>query len=95
MMSYNATTLQQEGAFTTEPGNRLASIWQKGAGIPADSSGNIYAETGEGPYVAGTNLAISVLKFNQSGMTLNLVDWFTPYNYQTLSQNDRDWLMAF
>jgi hypothetical protein len=90
MMSYNASTLQQEGAFTTEPGTHLASIWQKGAGLPADSSGNIYAETGEGPYLAGTNFAISVLKFNQSGTTLNLTDWFTPYNYQTLAQNDRD-----
>jgi hypothetical protein len=29
MMLYNATTLQQEGAFTTELGNCLASIWQK------------------------------------------------------------------
>jgi hypothetical protein len=90
MLSYNATTLQQEGAITTEPGNRLASIWQKGAGVPADSSGNIFAETGEGFYAAPTNLAISVLKFSQSGGTLGLTDWFTPYNYQYLSDNDRD-----
>jgi hypothetical protein len=90
MLSYNATTLQQEGAFTTEPGNHFASIWQKGIGIPADSAGNIYAETGEGFYAPGTNLAISVLKFSQSGGTLALVDWFTPYSYQNLSDNDRD-----
>ena len=90
MLSYNATTLQQEGAFTTEPGNRLASIWQKGAGIPADSTGNLYAETGEGFYAPGTNLASSVLKFSQNGGTLTLADWFTPYNYQYLSDNDRD-----
>jgi len=90
MLSYNETTLQQEGAFTTEPGKTLASIWHKGGGIPADSSGNIYAETGEGYYQAGTNLAMSVLKFSQSGTTLGLADWFSPYNYQYLSDNDKD-----
>ena len=90
ILSYNEATLQQEGAFTTEPGQNLASIWMKGAGLPADSSGNIYAETGEGPYTAGTNLAISVLKLNQNGTTLGLTDWFTPYNYENLAQNDKD-----
>ena len=90
MMSYSEATLQQEGAFTTEPGKTLASIWHQGGGIPADSSGNIYAETGEGPYAAGTNLAISVLKFTQSGTSLALTDWFTPYNYAYLSANDKD-----
>ena len=90
MMSYNARTLQQEGAFTTEPGTILASIWHKGGGIPADASGNIYAETGEGPFIPGTNLGTSVLKFSQNGTTLALADWFTPYNYQYLGSNDRD-----
>ena len=90
MLSYNEATLQQEGAFTTEPTQNLASIWMKGAGLPADSSGNIYAETGEGPFVAGTNFGISVLKFTQSGNTVGLTDWFTPYNYQYLSDNDKD-----
>lgn len=90
VLSYNEATLQQEGAFTTEPSQNLASIWMKGAGLPADSSGNVYAETGEGPYSAGTNLAISVLKLSQNGTTLGLTDWFTPYNYLTLADNDKD-----
>ena len=90
MLSYNEATLQQEGAFTTEPAQNLASIWMKGAGPAADSSGNIYAETGEGPFAAGTNFGISVLKFTQSGTSLGLTDWFTPYNYGFLAQNDKD-----
>jgi len=57
VMAYNASTLQPEGAFDVEPGMALGSIWQKGAGISADSNGSIYAETGEGPYTAGTNLS--------------------------------------
>jgi hypothetical protein len=70
VMSYNATTLQQEGAFNAEPGRTLASIWQKGAGISADSDGNVYAETGEGYYQAGTNLSTSVIKLSQVGTSL-------------------------
>jgi hypothetical protein len=90
VLSYNTTTLQQEGAFNAEPGKTLASIWQKGAGISADSNGNVYAETGEGPYVAGTNLSTSVLKLSQVGPTLSLSDWFTPFNHSYLSTNDLD-----
>jgi hypothetical protein len=90
VLSYNASTLQQEGAYTAEPGKTLASIWQKGAGLSADSLGNIYAQTGEGPFTAGTNLSSSVLKLSQSGTTLALADWFTPYNQQYLSAHDLD-----
>jgi len=90
VMSYNASTLQQEGAFDAEPGGTLASVWQKGAGISADSSGDIYAETGEGFYAPGTNLSESVFKLSQVGTSLSLTDWFTPYNHQSLSNNDQD-----
>lgn len=90
VMSYNATTLKQEGTFDAEPGKTLASVWQKGAGISADSSGNIYAETGEGPYAPGTNLSTSVFKLSQVGTTLSLTDWFTPYNHASLSSTDMD-----
>jgi hypothetical protein len=90
VLSYNANTLGQEGAWTAEPGKTLASIWQKGAGISADSDGNVYAETGEGFYAEGTNLSISVVKLSQSVTTLALADWFTPYNRQFLSDMDRD-----
>ena len=90
VLSYNAATLQQESAYTAEPGKTLASIWQKGAGLSADSSGNIYAETAEGFYAPGANLSSSVVKLSQNGATLTLADWFTPYNQQYLSANDLD-----
>jgi hypothetical protein len=90
VLSYNAATLQREGTYTPEPGKTLASIWQKGAGLSADSSGNVYVETAEGFYAPGTNLSISVLKLTQTGTTLALADWFTPYNQQYLSSNDLD-----
>src|SRR6202040_319142 len=42
VISYNASTLAEEGAFNTEPGKALASIWMKGGGLSADNASNIY-----------------------------------------------------
>lgn len=90
IMSYNTSTLQQEGAWEDEPAGKYASIWQKGAGISADSSGYIYAETGEGRVEPGVDLGTSVFKLSQISTTLALADWFTPYNWDYLSANDLD-----
>ncbi|HEX6822912.1 MAG TPA: hypothetical protein VF123_12715 [Candidatus Sulfotelmatobacter sp.] len=90
IMAYNKTSLLPAGAFDDEPGGSFAAIWQKGAGISADPSGHIWACTGEGGFSPGVKLAISVFKLTQSGNTLTLLDWFTPYNGQALSNNDAD-----
>jgi hypothetical protein len=90
VLSYNASTLQQEGTYTAEPGRTLASIWQKGAGLSADNEGNIYLEAAEGYYATGTNLSTSVLKLSQVGTTLTLADWFSPYNEASLGSHDQD-----
>jgi hypothetical protein len=90
VLSYNASSLQQEGTFSTEPGAFYASIWQKGAGLSSDAPGNIYAETGEGAFAPGTNFGVSVLKLSQNGTSLGVADWFTPFNWQFLNQNDLD-----
>src|SRR5581483_11659644 len=71
-------------------GWKLASIWQKGAALSADSSGNIYAESGEGTFDPGINLGSSVMKLSQVGATLALDDWFTPQNWSYLNRNDQD-----
>jgi hypothetical protein len=90
IMAYNKTSLVAAGAFDDEPGGSFAAIWQKGAGISADPSGHIWACTGEGGFSPGVKLAISVFKLTQSGNGLALLDWFTPYNWQALSNNDAD-----
>jgi len=94
IMSYNATSLAQNGALDLEPGQFFASIWQKGGGLSADSNGNIYAETGEGPVIdpgiPGQNLGTSVVKVSQVGSTLTVADWFTPYDWSYLYENDLD-----
>jgi hypothetical protein len=90
VLSYNASTLAQEGAFNTEPGKALASIWMKGGGLSADSASNIYGETAEGSFAPGTNFGSSVFRLTQSGNALQVADWFTPWNQAYLSQNDLD-----
>jgi hypothetical protein len=90
VLSYNASTLVQEGVFNTEPGKALASIWMKGGGLSADSASNIYGETAEGSFAPGTNFGSSVFRLTQSGNALQVADWFTPWNQAYLSQNDLD-----
>jgi hypothetical protein len=90
VISYNASTLAQEGAFNTEPGNILASIWMKGGGLSADSASNIYGEAAEGNFTPGTNFGTSVFRLTQSGNSLHVADWFTPWNQDFLSKGDLD-----
>jgi hypothetical protein len=90
VISYNASTLAQEGVFDAEPGKALASIWMKGGGLSADSASNIYGETAEGNFIPGTNFGSSVFRLTQSGNSLQVADWFTPWNQAYLLQNDLD-----
>lgn len=90
VMAFNTATAQLD-AFDLEPGSRFGSVWQKGAGLSADSDGYIYADTGEGGMVSGVDLAITVFKLNPAtGSQMSLADWFTPWNWQYLSENDVD-----
>lgn len=90
VVAYNETTLAQEGAFDVEPGQSAAAIWQRGGSLSADSQGYIYGATADGPFVPGTNFGQSVLKLSHVGNTVQLKDWFTPYNERRLDLNDLD-----
>lgn len=90
VVSYDAATLQQTGVFDDEPGESAAAVWMRGGGLSADSAGNIYGETADGPFAAGTNFGQSVFKLSQSGSTLELADWFAPFNESYLDHNDLD-----
>jgi len=83
-------TPQFRGAFNDEPGRDTAAIWQKGAGPSADGAGNVYFETGDGPFIKGTNFGQSVLKLTPMNAKLVLTGWFTPYNWNSLRFNDKD-----
>ena len=90
IMSYSTSTLRQDGVFDDEPGGKWAAIWQQGAGISADLAGRIYAESGEGYFSPGVQLPVSAFKLSQGTGQLAVADWFTPYNWQALSNADLD-----
>ncbi len=91
VLSYDATTLQQVGAFNTNPDHGLTSIWQSGQGIPADDDGNLYVETGEGNpdgNAGGQGYGNSVIKLQTN--PLGFSDYFMPSNVAFLNQHDLD-----
>jgi outer membrane protein assembly factor BamB len=88
VMSYNATNLQQTGVYVNTPTGTRGGIWQSGQGLVVDANGNIYFSGGNGSFSAdGTNTGNSFVKLSP---TLNLLDWFTPYNSNNLNAGDMD-----
>ena len=95
VMAYDERTLQQAGIYNDTPNGSRGGIWQGGAGISADASGNMFATTGNGDFATNYNslnqynLSDSILKLTgRNGLTL--VDYFTPYNQAALDRADLD-----
>jgi len=94
LLAYNASTLAQTGVFNSSPNlngegkyGGAGGVWMSGGGPVADSAGNIYISTGNGPWDSQTSFADSVLKFSA---TLQLEDYFTPAEYQFMNCDDAD-----
>ena len=102
LLTYNASTLAQVGVFNASPnlngeGNfgSAGGIWMGGAGPVADSDGNVYVTTGNGPWDGQTAWGDSVLKFGPKPVsgangTMQPVDYFTPSIYQFMDCDDAD-----
>jgi hypothetical protein len=94
LLAYNATTLAQTGVFNASPNLNgegayasAGGVWMGAGGPIADSAGNIYITTGNGPWDGQTAWGDSILKFSP---TLTLEDYFTPNDYQYLNCADGD-----
>jgi hypothetical protein len=94
VISYNATTLGQDGVFNTElnlNNGTEGGIWMSGDGIAADANGNLYFATGNGEYNGTNNFGDTILKLTgPASGTFSAVDWFTPFNQSTLEGGDTD-----
>jgi len=101
LLGYDAHTLQKVSVFNTGPNASTdpsgyplggGAIWSAGDGPAADSSGNIFFETGNGTfdaYDAGVDYGDSFVKVStQRG--LKAADYFTPYNEAALNDSDAD-----
>ena len=91
VMSFSASSLALEGAFTTTPNSRQGGVWMAGGGLAADAAGNIYFSTGNGIWDGITEFSESIVKLGPpSNGRLPLLDYFTPWNQDYLSSNDLD-----
>ncbi|HUA91775.1 MAG TPA: Ig-like domain-containing protein [Terracidiphilus sp.] len=102
LVAYNASTLQQVGVFNSSTklngeGTYASAggVWMGGGGPVADSQGNIYITTGNGPWDGQTAFADSVLKFGPTPVagangTMQPIDYFTPSIYQYMDCDDAD-----
>ena len=94
MMAYNATTLAQTAVFNSSPNLNgegpyasAGGIWMGGGAPAADSAGNVYVTTGNGPWDGQLAWGDSVLKFNSQ---LKVQDYFTPDDYAYTFCKDSD-----
>ena len=93
VMAYDARTLAQTAVFNTSPDAEESGIWQSDNGPAADEEGNVYAATGNGKFTAAANgrdYGDSLLKLGLAKRSLNVLDWFTPFNEQILNREDDD-----
>lgn len=97
ILGYDAATMQQRIVYNATPDGYAGGMWESGAGMAADAQGNLYVVAGNGTVgVAGDptsprNRGESALKLTPSGSTLRVASYFTPYNYQSLNDNDIDY----
>ena len=93
VIAYDKTTLQESGAFApVTTGYPEGGVWQAGRPPAVDSSGYVYAFTGntnKGGWNGVTDFSETALKLDPS-QGLALVDWFTPGNWYYLDLNDLD-----
>jgi hypothetical protein len=94
VFAYEAATFSQKGVFVSTPDGGLGGFWMSGAGLAADTNGNIFAATGNGTFDAGhipaTQFGDTILKLALSGGKLSVVDYFTPFNQGRLNLFDID-----
>ena len=74
--------------YVTTPNVNHGGIWQGGGGLVADSNGHIYFETSDADFdqnIGGLDFGDSIIELDGA---LNFVDFFTPYNANSLLYPD-------
>jgi uncharacterized protein YjdB len=95
LVSYDAKSLAQTGVFNASPNldgegtyGGAGGVWMGSGGPVADSAGNIYISTGNGPWDPSQSAyGDSILKFSP---TLQLLNYFTPEDYGYMNCEDSD-----
>ena len=93
VMGYDAATLKQEVTWSVTPDGYGGGIWQSGQGLASDGT-YIYAVSANGTVGKDDdpsslrNRSESILKLVRAGNTLEIVSWFTPFDWEELVIGD-------
>src|SRR5580704_19044372 len=99
ILGYNASTLAQTGLWNTSPNGKGNGIWGSGSGLAADANGSTYVSTGNGDFTVTLPAPppSTTIDYGDSIVRVSLangvpvpVDYFTPYNQQSLDSADTD-----
>jgi hypothetical protein len=97
LMAYSESTLAQTAVLDLTPNGSEGSIWMAGAGLAADSAGNIYFLDANGTFDTTFDsngfpikhdFGNGFLKISTAGGSLAVADYFEPDN--TVSESDAD-----
>ena len=93
LLAYKTSTLAPAGtvfnATDAQANNYLAALWMSGYGPAADSSGNVYFATGNGPWNGVSSFGMSDLKL-PGNLDIANGSYFTVANQVALSSSDQD-----
>jgi len=99
LMGYSESTLHQTSVLNLTPNGSEGAIWMSGAGLAADSAGNIYFLDGNGTFDSTLNssgfpsngdFGNAFLKVSTANNQLTVADYFEPYNTTAESNADQD-----
>ena len=97
VMGYSESTLQQTSVVNVTPNGSQGAIWMAGAGLAADSNGNIYFLDGNGTFdsTAGAlqsngDYGNAFIKLSTAGGNLTVSDFFATHDTVANSNADRD-----
>jgi outer membrane protein assembly factor BamB len=91
VLAYSASTLAQTAVYSDTTTGTLGGIWNSGQAPTIDAAGNLYISTGNGSFGATPNKLVQTgNSFIKLSPTLQLLDYFTPYNSAAMNSGDMD-----
>jgi hypothetical protein len=104
ILSYNATTLKQTGAWSASANGIGGGIWMSGSALAADNNnpngtspgGRMFVSTGNGtfdankPFTSTMDYGDSLVRLELTNGAMKVADAFTPSNQDSLNSQDKD-----
>ena len=97
VMAYSENTLLQTQILNLTPNGNEGAVWMSGAGLAADTAGNIFLLDANGTldttfdtngFPASFDYGNAIIRLSTTGGGLSVADYFEPYN--TYEESDQD-----